>query len=569
MRSVCSLAVWGVLFATAGAGAEPYELLAVYAPVNGTARDIELSLARDTLFPDGAEGYRLQRIIARFKADALAATTLSAFRKFEFRVSVNEQPREPVTVEARELEPQPDRDVPLLDWTGDGQHEARSFLKVEVRSIYTPEFLCLQEWELLDREGEEAPKEALEALRSAHLASDGGVDASADGGEESSPDGGTGASRKKFLRADGRRPLILYSFCKGFSGETPNDSQPWDALAPEAGAASDRLSVFRFEDRSAEAKEKGPRWQHKKALVDRLAARLNQFPSHFGQATVDTSAEEYERALLYVRDDYRFSILKAGGAVTLQEESGGQVRFLADQLDQESQVLLAVEHNLCINLPTEGLLKPPWFFVLEVVDKDAAGATKRLDVQLGFRHGCTRVLAVQWKDFLDQQVTFRIVFRHPGAEELVIYRHTFHIYNFGLITILPVASEVLSAVTKASAKDIESSSVIPVSLALSVGGERSNSFAVTFPFILGVNTRSAPQLAEYIALAPSVSLIAGDSDKAPHVAVGIGLNLARAFHFGYAWAPDASSDYVLIGVSIPELMPLLSGIVGGGSGVVP
>jgi hypothetical protein len=76
-------------------------------------------------------------------------------------------------------------------------------------------------------------------------------------------------------------------------------------------------------------------------------------------------------------------------------------------------------------------------------------------------------------------------------------------------------------------------------------------------------TRSAPRLAEYIALAPSVSLIAGDASTAPHFAFGFGINLARAFHFGYAWAPDSSSDYVLIGVAIPELLPLLKGFGGG------
>jgi hypothetical protein len=554
MRSACVLSVWVALFATARAGAEPYQLIAVYTPVAGTARDIRLVLTKDTLLPDGAEGYRLARIVAHFKEDALAATTLSAFKRFEFRVTVGQRaPDRPLPVEATELEAHPDQEIPLLEWTGDGQRDPRTVLNFEVRSIYTADFLCTQERALRNREGEEVPVQPWNAWRFPKSA------AAPTHDEERAP-------RPRLLRAEGGGPLILFTFCKGLSGEDLNDTRNWDLLVPER--KSDALAVFRFEDLPAEAKAPDVRRRHKRALVERLATRLNQFPSRYGQATVDPTAEDYDKALLYIRDEYPFSILKAGGAVKLEEESSGQVRPLADQLDQKSQVLLSLEHDLCIELPTEGLLKPPWAFKLEVGGEGAAKGAKTLDVQLTFRHGCTRVLAVAWKDFLDQQVTFRIVFRYPGADELVIYRHTFHVYNFGLITIFPVASEILGAATGASSKDIESSSVIPISWALSVGGDRSNSYAVTFPFVLGVNTRSAPRLAEYIALAPSVSLIAGDATQAPHLAFGVGLNLARAFHFGYAWAPDSSSNYVLIGVAIPELLPLLSGL-GGSPGAPP
>ena len=572
MRSACALAVWVALFATARAGAEPYQLIAVYTPVIGTARDIRLVLTKDTLLPDGAEGYRLARIVVHFKEDALAATTLSAFSRFEFRVTVGQQaPDRPLPVEATELEAHPDQEIPLLEWTGDGQRDPRTLLNFEVRSIYTADFLCTQERALRNREGEEVPVHPWNAW---HLPEPAGRpedswSAGAPPASAASPshDGGS-APRPRLLRAEGGGPLILFTFCKGPSGEDLNDTRNWDLLVPERKSDPDALAVFRFEDLPADAKAPDVRRRHKRALVERLATRLNQFPSRYGQATVDPTAEDYDKALLYVRDEYPLSILKAGGAVKLEEESSGQVRPLADQLDQKSQVLLSLEHDLCIELPSEGLLKPPWFFELEVEREGEANGAKTLDVQLTFRHGCTRVLAVPWKDLLDQQVTFRIVFRYPGADDLVVYRHAFHVYNFGLITIFPVASEILGAATGASSKDIESSSVIPISWALSVGGDRSNSYAVTFPFILGVNTRSAPRLAEYIALAPSVSVIAGDASQAPHFAFGFGVNLARAFHFGYAWAPDSSSNYVLIGVAIPELLPLLSGL-GGSPGARP
>jgi hypothetical protein len=232
-------------------------------------------------------------------------------------------------------------------------------------------------------------------------------------------------------------------------------------------------------------------------------------------------------------------------------------------------VILALEPTLCLQLPPGELLSPPWHVELEVADEEAGTGTQRVTVELLYRDGCTRALAVQWKDYLDQRVTLRIVYRLSEREDLVIYRDAFDVHNLGFITIFPVASEVVSAAMSASPRDIESTSVIPISWALSVRGGRGNSYAITFPFVLGVNTRSAPKLAEYVALAPSVSVIAGGEAEAPHFAFGLGVNLARAFHFGYAWAPTAGGgQYVLLGVSVPELLPLLSGL-GGSGGSAP
>lgn len=586
MRRFYVLAILAALLTTARADAEPYQLIAIYTSASTKERDIRLPITPGTLLPDGAEGYRLSSIVVHFKEEDLGATTLTAFSQFQFSVRVGDRPAiSSFTADVEELERSPGQDLSFPGWALDGQHDARASMKIEVRSIYSPDFLCLQERALLAREGEVVHSGFLEKWQSSMFEppqTDGGTALptnQADGGlpptafqcaggpTTPQPDAGSEVPERKLLRTQPGGPFILYTFCKGPAGENLNKQRDWNPLAPGMGNMNEDTAAFRFEDLSSNAKGQEVLQRHKRALVERLAARLNNFPSHFGQATVDPTAKDYENALLYIRDDYPFSILKAGGAVRLEEESSGQVRPLADQLDQKSQVLLSLTHDLCLDLPPDGLLKPPWVFELEVADTGSAGAPKKLEVPLGFRHECTRVLAVPWKDFLDQQVTFRIVFRSQQAGDLVVYRHSFHVYNFGLITILPVASEIVGAATKASVKDIEATSVIPISFALSVGGDRSNSYAVTFPFVLGVNTRSAPRLAEYIALAPSVSLIAGDASQAPHFAFGIGINLARAFHFGYAWAPDVSSNYVLIGVAIPELLPLLSGL--GGSPAAP
>ncbi|WP_404364063.1 hypothetical protein ACIHQR_28350 [Corallococcus coralloides] len=551
------LAILAALLVMARADAEPYQLFAVYTSASGKNRDVRIPITAGTMLPDGGEDYRLTSLIVHFKEEDLAATTLTAFSRFEFTLRVGERPAgDPLTVTAEDLERNPGRDISFPGWALEGQRDARQALRIEVRSIYSPGFLCLQEQALVAREGKEVHSRLLAGGQH-----DGGSPATTTGA-----DGGSDSPVRKLLRARADGPFILYTFCKVLTGEGYIAQSAWEQLVPGTGGRSEDAAPFWFEDLPSTAKGEDVLQRHKQALVKLLADRLNQFPAHFGQASVDAKAKDFENALLYVRDDYPLSILKVGGAVRLEEESSGQVRPLADQLDQKSQVLLSLTHELCLDLPPDGLLKDPWVFQLEVTDAKSPGATKLLRVPLGFRHECSRMLAMSWKDYLDQQVTFRIVFRNPQARDLVVYRHSFHIYNFGLITTFPVVSEIVGAATGASPKDIESSSTIPISFALPMGGDRSSSYAVTFPFLLGVNTRSAPRLAEYIALAPSVSLIAGDANSAPHFAFGIGINLARAFHFGYAWAPDSTSNYVLIGVAIPELLPLLSNLGGGLAG---
>ncbi|WNG47412.1 hypothetical protein F0U60_27275 [Archangium minus] len=552
MRSVCRLGVLCTVLASAvAAHAEPYELFAIYAPLSESGRPIELPLTKGSTLPDGSESHRLDRIIARFHADALSATTMVAFSKFVFHVSVGDKTFEDVRLEMGELEKNPAREIPLLVWRGDGQREALARVRIEVQSIYTAAFLCLQEQELFVRGTRAERVEISEALVPKAC-------------EKKPPE--ACKETRTLLLAEGEDTAILYSFCKRPGDVFLHEQVDWEKLARPVDDTARALEKFRFEDLSETGMREKVLQRHKMALVERLAAQLNQFPSRFGQSVVDTTSEGHEGALLFVRDEYAVTLLKAAGSVRLTEETGGGVRPLAEQMDQASEVILSLEPVICFQFPAGELLRPPWHVELEVADAKADTGTRRINIELLYRDGCTRALAAQWKDYLGQRVTLRIVFRLPEREDLVIYRDAFDVHNLGLITIFPVASEIVAATLSSSPKDIESTSVIPISWAMSVRGGRANSYAITFPFILGVNTRSAPKLAEYVALAPSVSVIAGGEQEAPSFAFGIGVNLARAFHFGYAWAPTADDgQYVLIGVSIPELLPLLSGL--GASGV--
>jgi hypothetical protein len=239
--------------------------------------------------------------------------------------------------------------------------------------------------------------------------------------------------------------------------------------------------------------------------------------------------------------------------------------------------VLKLDKDTCRQRPPGELLKVPWTAELEVPDSQDKTKTQKVKVDLDFRDGCSRKLLVRWSDYVKQQVILRLIYRVPDREDIVVLKDPFTVHNLGLITTAPVFSEIYSAVKGVSLRDVEAASSIPVSFAIPVRDDRKGSFAVTFPFTVSVNTKTFPNLAEYFALAPSLSLVAGGATESAtergetgeevppeqgpsfRLALGMGVNVARAFHFGYAWAPADGGRYVLIGISIPELLPLLKG----------
>ncbi|NVJ09659.1 hypothetical protein HUW63_31100 [Myxococcus sp. AM001] len=546
------------LLASAAAWAQPYELFAIYEPATGggTAKAIRLKLTENALIPDGGESHALDRIIVKFDPEGGPLSALSIFSHLHFQVDIGAQPSS-VKVPTSDIERLPNRELTLARWRGDQEKDAVVSVKIGVEALYAGDFLCLQERELLvPRNGSGASQRDLiptpVPVRTRQASSP-------STGQKTSPP----VPRTLLHTSDGDR--ILYSLCRDEEGKLLNDAVDW-------GGARQNPDFKLGDDANMKKSTEDFRKVHKHALARRISARLNtQFPSFGRTAIVDTDFTEFDGARFQVSARSGFFVIKGTGSLFLMEESGGEVQRLADLIDQDADVAISLNQATCAQLPPAILLNSPWTFELEVPDgKD--GKTRKVKAELDFRNGCTRSLPIPWKDYLNQRVTFRAIYRVPGNEDIVVLKDSFAIYNLGLITTAPVFTEIISAVQGASVSDVEATSSIPVSYAIPLNDQstRRGALAVTFPFTVSYNSRKAPNLAEYIALAPSISLISGgykdsasvsadNKDDAPsvRVAIGVGFNVARAFHFGYAWAPQDGGRYTLIGLSIPDLLPLL------------
>ncbi|AEI63838.1 hypothetical protein LILAB_09635 [Corallococcus macrosporus] len=558
------------LLASATSVAQPYELFAVYEPATstGTAKTIRLKLNENALIPDGGESHVLDRLIVKFDAEGGPLSALSIFSHLDFQVDIGPQ-QSSIEVKTSDIKRLPNRELTLVRWRGDQERDSVVSVKLEVEAVYAGDFLCLQERELLvlrngdgsslrDLEPTTIPKWVPEASNT----SDSKKTATGNNQPADEP-----LETKRTLLHTSDHDRILYSLCRGPDGKLLNDSVDWEKASQE--------EKFKLGDAANMKKPKHDfRKAHKYALAQRISARLNErFPSFGRTAIKATDPEKYDGAYFQVSSKFGFFVIKNMGSLFLMEESGGEVQRLADLIDQDADVAISLAQATCAQLPPAALLNNPWTFELEVPDgKD--GKTRKVKAELDFRHGCTRSLPFQWKDYLNQRVTFRAIYRTPGNDDIVVLKDSFSIYNLGLITTVPVFTEIISAAQGSSASDVEATSSIPVSYAIPLNDQstRGGALAVTFPFTVSYNSRKAPNLAEYIALAPSISLISGgykdsasvsadDKADAPNVrvAIGVGINVARAFHFGYAWAPQDGGQYTLIGLSIPDLLPLLKG----------
>ncbi|MBN9681582.1 MULTISPECIES: hypothetical protein [unclassified Corallococcus] len=528
------------LLCSLSASAQPYEYLAVYEPMSETAKPLRLEVTQNGLLPDGGEQHRLDRIVVHFKTDGVSLSALSLFSRLRFKVESSTVQAETELLKEN-IEKLPDREFVLVRWRGDDRPEPISNVKITVEAVYTAEFLCLQENALLQSERNverfPVPHFYKSAAGSLHKPSDWG-------------------SFERWLIRDGETtPLLIYTFC--------SDSSDKDR-GVVAWSEAQKDHRFLFEEDEKDKSLRAFRQAHKRALSDRIVRRLNDRFSSFGRSLVsETSEPDYDNVRVEVKDALTLSIVKSVGSLLLVEEAGGTVQPLADLIDQDAEVALRLSYPHCYQFPYGSIMKSPWVFELEVPDgKD--GKTRKAKVDLGFQDGCTRKLLVPWKDYLNQRVTFRVIYRVPERADIVVFNDSFNVYNLGLITTAPIITEIVSAAQKASPRDVEATSSIPVSFALPISPNRSASVAVTFPFTVSFNTRTFPNLAEYFAVAPSISLVAGSASTSSEeeeanvrLALGIGVNLARAFHFGYAWAPSDGGRYVLLGISIPDLLPLL------------
>ncbi|RKH64227.1 hypothetical protein D7V93_07600 [Corallococcus llansteffanensis] len=585
--------------AGARAAAQPYEIRAIYDPLPGSTstQRVILTPGPDGVLPDGGMNHALSRIAVYFKPDEASRNVIRSFSKLKFTLSLGEEKPRSVNLDTAKLDTLTDSELTLVNWKGDWKNTQATRISVGVQAIYSREFLCDQE-RLLAIHLEEGKKQnphdddAQTAITSLSV-DDAGVPietpapAMDAGTLAAGVDGGTSAAGRSAvakstaappvspvptrmsIRADKDGPLILYSFCR-----LPKNVRI-DFQNLVRGPRN--LDYFFFGEEGSDSSA-GLLKAHKRALSKLLVERINKAAPSYASTVVDEDEPDYSDSLINVQTTRTFRVLKRVGAWTLLEESGGTLELLPSTnsfgsaklgpIDQDSDVVFKLHPDVCLQLPPEEMMRSPWSFELEGPNRHDATKTEKLDAVMEFRDGCSRILKVSWKDYFEKEVTFRVIYRVPNQTDLVIFQERFHIYNLGLITTAPVVTEIISASQGSSLKDVEATSTMPLSLAIPVRRNRKSTAAVTFPFTVSFNTRRFPNLANYFALAPSISLIAGGPEEGAEegkgdvvrVGIGMGVNVARAFHFGYAWTPVDGGRFILLGITVPELLPLFKGL---------
>ena len=117
---------------------------------------------------------------------------------------------------------------------------------------------------------------------------------------------------------------------------------------------------------------------------------------------------------------------------------------------------------------------------------------------------------------------------------------------------------MVTAVQGMSLDDVSATSSVPVAYAVKLNGDADRSrLAVMFPWKLGYNPRSAPNLARYLTVFPHLSVLVGSGDGADvEVAFGAGVALADAIHL--AWGMTRARDqFMFIGVDVKDIAQAL------------
>jgi len=164
-----------------------------------------------------------------------------------------------------------------------------------------------------------------------------------------------------------------------------------------------------------------------------------------------------------------------------------------------------------------------------------------------------------------EPVTITILQKIGSATVEIVKRRTV-VQDLGLITTFPVVTDVVSAISKnpKTVKDLTSQSSVPISWAIDLANGRRSMAAITFPWMMGWNSRGAPELAKYLKFYPHISLVVplstSNNSATPIVAVGGGIAVASAFTFslGATVTEDTSHALLLIGISVTDIAKVIS-----------
>ncbi len=561
-----------LILLAAPASASPVKLVAHYEPAGGhIGSPLKVEVHADQLLLSDVNGFKFRRITAQIDKALLQPGELQWLESFRVRILVRSSvlinpPTSEATIGADLTIPVDGTSVSGDEFsviTADRLTSALPFetFDIEVTAKFRSGALCEAERSIADaqeRKRGPVPAATRDDLKLVAQGGDAGIliaDAI-----QVSPGNGEPADR-----------VLLFSFCR-----ERRSAVNWSAYMEKAPAS---LSLEEFAprlkaDSNSQFAERSYR-AHKEALFKQLRGRLPTLG--FGKAPELVPAPEVESfsgTLVKLIETSSVAFFKDPvGRLVFREgsETLGHPEHRWPVIDQGSELSIGfVRDNEDSDRALNGLsgfkrLLDELEVDLETTDSNGNVIPKRLDLA---PHGTRDALIkVALKDFLDREITLK-AFVHLGTQRVELIhtgKHT--IRNLGLITTFPLVSEIAGLVGRFNEKDQEASSTIPVSWAFNVSPGATATLAVTLPWIIGYNPRSAPQLASFIAGFAHLTLLM--TEAGPRPAAGLGISVARFFQFSWAVGPDAAmsgqaSHYLLVGLSIPDIAKLNSALSGLG-----
>jgi hypothetical protein len=340
----------------------------------------------------------------------------------------------------------------------------------------------------------------------------------------------------------GTNDPIIYSICGG-----ANDQIDWQKVAEYELKAKKTQGT-------ADVKEVHER--HKARLADLIKIKLA--PNSYGDTVFEKHGSD-ERPNFYARYDQSVFLITDWAAFRFVEVTNTETLPLPRIIDKTSGIKLQsdVAAKLCTEMPRSCtfLLKNNISVYLEF-EKDGKTVSNAVPIKIEDDHAVR--LQVDLAEYVGQEITFRVVYKTQSGEYLEIGNKTARVENIGIITTFPAVTEIVTAISKSpkSASDIGIQSSIPLSWAINLKKGGVAQAAVTFPWMIGFNTRTLPRLAEIIKIFPHVSVIFPVENSGDDTAVALGGGVALANAFTFAIGTTVKKDttpYILVGVSVPDI----------------
>jgi hypothetical protein len=569
---VASTLVLGLIVSHAGrAGAEPYSFYAVFSPMAGTAQERKQGEIRERLeeggyVPGGLAGYSLDRIEVEFsqsKADADLFRTLT-YSQFELTYTALDGTRATSTFKVASYKtPSTLLKGSLLSMKYENP------IAIVVKHRYSSAFLCGQEAALRRELGiavDALPKPAS------------GI-AVADVQTQFKE---VGIQAPLLLAAPGRvvpdKHPVLYTYC---AKRAMAWAVPWDEIArrlydPAVSGRAEAafctgdcravLDAAKADSAPAlpHARARALRRWHKERLLELMEEKNPIAPFVPGKLKHDLISSTAETPNVFLES--RIAVTVIGhftDHLAFEEKAFDGRHALGNVIDQASKLDLAFRHepNQDSTLPYEQL------FAKLVVKLRYTSDGKEADVVVKLKSpdaSATRTLEVDLKTYLYKELRAIVSYKIGSKEYTLVDSSAFTVENLGLVTSFPVISEIYTVLEKTNPADAEATSSISFSWAFDIDSGSARQVAITFPWIISYNPRSAPHLSDIVAIFPHASAVFPVSTSGmekPGLVVGAGVQLARSFYFSFGkelTRDDKNPAYFLVGLGIKELAEFVS-----------